>query len=93
MMWRRHKPEPEPVEWELRVTTPDGILVQFTTADLETIWRFGDRSTDGYVDLLGGQLMPRMHLWVKPAGWTESNYRIAQLDGSAALPDGMRRYR
>lgn len=85
-LWRR-KPEPGPVEWEIRVTTPEGVVLDVTTADLELIWRSGDRSTDGYVDILQ---MPRVHLWVKPVGWTESDDRIAQLDGTAALPPGLR---
>lgn len=82
---------PEPLAWKLKLTTSDGVLLEITTTEtLEYIWRAGDRSTDGYVDILR---MPRLHLWVKPLGWEEPQERLAQLDGSAALPDGMRRYR
>ena len=84
-LWRRSRPRL--LEWEIRVTTPDGVLLHVSTADLEAVWRFGDRSTDGYADILQ---MPRVHLWVKPAGWQEPD-RSHLLDGTAALPEGMRR--
>jgi len=77
----------QPVVWELKVTTPDGTVMDITTGDLETIWRYGSRSNDGYMDILQ---MPRVHLWVRPAGWDEPD-RTAQLDGTGALPEGMRR--
>lgn len=80
---------PKPREWEIRVTTPDGVVLDVTTVDLEALWRFGARSTDGYTDLLD-MSFPRVHLWVKPAGWTEPD-RISQLEGTAALPEWMRR--
>lgn len=79
----------KPLYWELKVTTPDGTVLHVTTQNLEDIWRYSDRSVDGFADILR---MPRVHLWVRPLGWTEPD-RLAQLDGSAALPDGMRRYR
>lgn len=85
MIWRRRRPDP--VIWILRVTTPEGIVLELDTVNLETVWRFGDRSTDGFVDLLE---MPRLHLWAKPLGYVEPDQRITQLDGTAALPDGMR---
>ena len=81
--------KPKVVEWELKVTTPDGTMLNLTTRDLDAIWRFGNRSTDGFVDILLG--LDRVHLWVKPAGWEEPD-RTQMLDGTAALPDGMRRY-
>lgn len=68
------------------MATPDGVLLHVDTTMLEMMWRTGDRSTDGYIDLLQ---MRRFHLWVKPVGWVEPD-RTAELDGTGALPPGYR---
>jgi hypothetical protein len=86
-LWPERKRRP--IEWELKITSPEGELLHLTTGEaLEIVWRFGDRSTDGYVDILQ---MPRVNLWVRPSGHVEPD-RAALLDGTAALPDGMRRH-
>jgi len=79
-LWKRR---PAIRHWEIRVTTPEGLVLSLDTTMLEAVWRYGDRSNDGYVDMLQ---MPRVHLWIKPVGWTEPD-RTAALDGTAALPE------
>lgn len=73
--------------WEIRITSPDGQIVNVDTEALYSMWRYGERSNDGYLDILMG---PRIHVWVKPKGWQEPESRLAQLDGTAALPPGLR---
>jgi hypothetical protein len=85
-MFRRKKYQPR--EWELKVTTPAGMITDITTQDLELRWLIESRSNDGYVRLLK---LPGLTVWARPAGHVEPD-RTAQLDGTAALPDGMRRY-
>lgn len=74
--------------WEVRITTPDGTLVDVDTEALYFIWKYGGHSTDGYLDLLDGH-RNGMHVWVKPAGWTEPD-RTAALDGTAAAHRDLR---
>lgn len=81
--WLRRRRRPADLNWELKVTTPDGILLELTTQDLHALWRSGCRSNDGYLDILE---MPRLHLWVRPAGWTEPD-RAALLDGTGTLAE------
>lgn len=86
--WRRgRRRQPPPVVWELKVTTPDGVLVDVDTEVLWFTWKFGGRSTDGYLDLLGEHRLG-WHLWVKPLGWSEPDERLAQLDGTGAIVQG-----
>ncbi len=87
MIWKRRKYRPR--DWEIKVTNRDGTLLHVTTEDLEVIWRSGNRSNDGYVDLLDESLPARLHLWVRPAGHVEPD-RSRLLDGTAALPYGLR---
>jgi len=77
-LWKRRTPVRD---WEIKVTTPEGTLLDLATVQLEAVWRFGDRTNDGFIDLLE---MPRLHLWVKPVGWTEPD-RSAAMDGTGAL--------
>jgi hypothetical protein len=87
--WRRRGAAGRPaLVWEIRVTSPDadGDLVSIDTEALYHAWSYGQRSTDGYLDILQ---MPRLHVWVKPRGWAEPDERLAQLDGTAALPPGL----
>ena len=77
-------------QWEIRITSPAGILVDVDTEPLYSLWKYGYRTTDGYLDLLEGFRVPGVHVWVKPSGWVEPEDRVAQLDGTAALPDGYR---
>lgn len=81
---RRRRPD-----WVIRVTTPDGVLIDITTGQLEALWRMGGRSTDGYADLLAGH-RAGWHVWVKPEGWTEPDERLAALDGTGAILPGRR---
>lgn len=66
------------------MTSPEGVIFHVTTAQLEYMWRFGDRSNDGFVDILE---MPRLHLWIKPESWTEGD-RSQPLKGTGAAPGG-----
>lgn len=81
---RRNRP---PVEWELMVTDPDTEepLVHVDGQALEFLWKSSDQRTlDGYVDILQ---MPRLHLWVKPKGWTEpTEERVNALAGTGTEP-------
>lgn len=82
-LWRRR---PRPLVWEIRITCPDGELLNIDTEDLYFAWKFGGRrSTDGYLDILE---MPRLHIWVKPRGWEEPIDRLAALDGTGAIMSG-----
>jgi len=76
-----------PRVWEIKITSPEGELLHVTTDHLDALWRDGDRSTDGYAEILR---MPRVHLWARPRGWTEPDSRLAQLDGTAAVLPGKR---
>jgi hypothetical protein len=73
--------------WELKATTPEGTILEIDTESLYFTWKYGGtRTNDGYIDLLE---MPRLHLWVKPKGWTEPD-RAAALDGTAAVRQDLR---
>lgn len=82
--WRnRRRREPELL---VRVTTPDGVVESLACSDLFTLWGSAGRTTDGYAEVCrAGQV----RVWVKPVGWEEPTSRLAALDGTAALPDGM----
>lgn len=84
---RQQKEDKTPLIWEIRITSPDGTLAEIDTEALYIAWRYGERSNDGYLDILMG---PRIHVWVKPKDWQEPESRLAQLDGTAALPPGLR---
>ena len=79
-----------PLVWEIKVTTPNGELVHLDTEQLYFIWKYGGRSLDGYLDLLGEYRLG-WHVWVKPAGHEEdAAARVAALDGTGALPQSVR---
>jgi hypothetical protein len=83
-MWQRRQ---KSRAWEIRITSPDveGPLLHIDTEILYLIWLHGARSNDGYFDILQ---MPRLHVWMKPLGWTEPD-RIAALDGTGTILPGM----
>lgn len=83
--YRRNRRRQLPLVWEIRVTSPDGNLVEIDTEALYHVWRFGSRSTDGYLDIAQ---MPRLHIWVKPRGWEEPDSRLEALDGTGVLLPG-----
>ena len=87
-LWRQLRRRPR-CEWEIKITTPDGSLVDADTQSLYLLWKLGRRSTDGYLDLLEGY-RGGVHVWMQPSGWVEPDARVRQLDGTAALPDGYR---
>ena len=68
---RRRRPRRR--QWEIRITTPDGVLVDVTTRQLAVIHRFGRRSTDGYLDLMAEHRLAGFHVWVRPVGWIEAS--------------------
>ena len=79
--------------WEVKIDSPDleeGPLVNTDTRALYIIWRFGERTNDGYIDLLQ-DYAGRLHVWVKPEGWTEPNGKIDALAGTGSDPKGWRR--
>lgn len=85
----RFRPTPRRT-WEIKITTPDGTLVDIDDEQLYFIWKYGGKRTnDGYADLLTERHIG-VHVWIRPAGWTEPD-RAAQLDGTAALPERYQR--
>lgn len=81
MMLRKKR---KSLRWELKVTSPDGTILETTMDEaLEALWRQGDRTNDGYTELCREG---RVHVWVKPAGYSEPD-RSQLLDGTSALPD------
>lgn len=77
--WRCRPRDYHPRDWEIKVTNRDGILLNLTTEDLESIWKYGNRSLDGYVDLLEDLLEQpgRLHLWMKPHGHIEPDRTLS----------------
>lgn len=87
MIFRKRRP----VAWELKITTPGGEVTSVYPSALADLWASSPHTTDGYVQ--AGR-WGRYRLWARPDGWTEDyQQRLAAIDGTGALPDGMARRR